>query len=583
MSYPSVTDDDFYEKINKKYKQYTIPKKRKTYEEICFPKKFELQPQQKFLAEYMSPRTPYKGLLVFHQIGSGKTCTAVRIGEKWKRKRRIMVLLPASLIGNFRGELRSYCADNEYLTEKEREKLKKFHPSSKEYKEIINKSDERINKYYDIYSYNKFVDLALEKKIKLKNTLLIVDEIQNMVSEGGLFYETIYKTVKKGPKDLLVVLLSATPMFDKPVEIALTMNLLPLPMELPVGVEFEKMFITSKKITNSNKKYYKAKNLDMFKEMIKGYVSYYRGAPPYVFPEATIKYVKCEMSEFQYRSYLTVQQAEEKREGRDVRIRKYQAFRKGEILELPNNFFIGTRIISNIAFPNKDIDVAGFKSFKGSCLKMDNLQKYSIKFYKIIQKINRSSGPVFVFSNFRGYGGIESFITVLEAQGYINYATYGEGRKRFAIFSGEESLKLKEEIKAVYNQLSNSNGSRLKIILGSPAIKEGISLLRTRQVHIMEPYWTQARLDQIAGRVLRTCAHAGLDEEKRTVKIYIYMATHPDEEETIDQYIRKLSFNKNRLISEFELALKEAAIDCKLFKNANVYPEEGEQDIKCEK
>ena len=30
-----------------------------------------------------------------------------------------------------------------------------------------------------------------------------------------------------------------------------------------------------------------------------------------------------------------------------------------------------------------------------------------------------------------------------------------------------------------------------------------------------------------------------------------------------------------------ELALKETAIDCELFKHANVYPEEGE-DIECE-
>ena len=36
---------------------------------------------------------------------------------------------------------------------------------------------------------------------------------------------------------------------------------------------------------------------------------------------------------------------------------------------------------------------------------------------------------------------------------------------------------------------------------------------------------------------------------------------------------------KNRLIQEFEKAIKEAAIDCTLFKNANVYP--GEEKLNC--
>ena len=46
--------------------------------------------------------------------------------------------------------------------------------------------------------------------------------------------------------------------------------------------------------------------MDIFKERIMGYISYYRGAPPYVYPKATVRYVKCEMSDFQYSSYLSV-------------------------------------------------------------------------------------------------------------------------------------------------------------------------------------------------------------------------------------------------------------------------------------
>ena len=108
------------------------------------------------MSKYIHPNSPYKGVLVFHQIGSGKTCTSIQIAETWKKDRNIIVVVPASLIGNYRNELRSQCAGQSYLTNKERELLKQHHPSSVEYKEIIKKSDNRIDLVYRIYSYNKF-------------------------------------------------------------------------------------------------------------------------------------------------------------------------------------------------------------------------------------------------------------------------------------------------------------------------------------------------------------------------------------------------------------------------------------------
>ena len=130
MSYPDIKDPDFSKKITKKFNKYKIPKKKKSFDQICFPKQFELQLPQQFLPKFINPNTPYKGVLVYHRIGSGKTCTAVQIAEECKKYgKKIVVVVPASLIGNFRGELRSPCAKNTYLTEKEREDLKSLHPS----------------------------------------------------------------------------------------------------------------------------------------------------------------------------------------------------------------------------------------------------------------------------------------------------------------------------------------------------------------------------------------------------------------------------------------------------------------------
>jgi superfamily II DNA or RNA helicase len=165
---------------------------------------------------------------------------------------------------------------------------------------------------------------------------------------------------------------------------------------------------------------------------------------------------------------------------------------------------------------------------------------------------------------------------------YKNYVKDGEGSHRYAIWSGDEDISLKEEIKSVYNQKSNLNGSKLKLLILSPAAKEGISLAGVRQAHILEPYWNMARLQQIIGRGSRFCSHKDLPEEKRNIKVYIYLATHPDEEETVDEYINQLAYQKNRLVNEFEKAIKESAIDCSLFKNANYYPELGDENFICD-
>lgn len=568
MKYPDIKSKKFYKDINKIYKKYKIPKKKKTFNEICMPKKYELQLPQQFLSQFINPTTPYKGVLVYHRIGAGKTCTAVRVGEVFKKYRKIIVVLPASLKGNFRTELRSQCAGEEYITNAERNELKKIHPSEQKYKDIIKKTDERIDKYYKIYSYNKFIEYVQNNKIKLNNTLLIIDEIQNMVSEEGTYYNELYKLIKNAPTDLRTILLSATPMFDKPNELGLTINLLRPSTEFPVGTDFDKKFIKS--TLKSNGEYnIRTKNMDKFKSIIKGYISFFRGAPAYVFPEMKIKYVRCEMSDFQYASYKAILRNESSSSLNRI---KKRVNKKLNVSELPNNFFIGTRYVSNIVFPNKKVGDEGLESFTKLKI-LNGLEKYSTKFHNMINRINRATGKVFIYSSFKEYAGLKSFIRVLEAYGYKDYAQYGEGTKRFAIWSGDENMAYKEEIKTVYNMEKNLNGSKLKIILGSSSIKEGVSFKGVRQVHIIDPYWNLPRLEQVIGRASRFCSHKDLPKEKRTVKVYIYLSVCEKDPETIDQYIYKLSLRKNKLVNEFERAIKESAIDCELNFNANKDPQ----------
>ena len=553
--------------LSKKFKKYEIkpPKNKETMESYCQPQKFKLQPQQAFLADYFSSKEAPPGMLVFHQIGAGKTCAAIAVAEKMKKKLNIVVVLPAALAGNFRDELRSPCPNVDYITQSEKIKLSKLKIDDKEYQQIIDKTNQRIDKYYTIYSYHKFIELAQNNKINLKKTLLIIDEVQNMVSFSGTFYRVLKNLIDDSDNTLRILMLSATPMFDKPNEIGLTLNLLKPKIEFAIGTDFNQEYLSGSGLL------YKPINLNKFNELSKGLVSYYRGAPPFTYPEEIFKVVKCQMSPFQYKSYLTALSVD----------RDYikGSFKNVDLLNLPSNFSLGPRMVSNVSFPNKSIGELGFSSLRDDNLQLQNIGNYSIKFQKIFQKIKKSEGPAFVYSNFKDLGGLRSFVKFIEYHGYKNYKVYGEGPNRYAIWSGDETHKMKEEIKSVFNTKENADGSKLSLMLGSPSVKEGVSFKRVRQVHILEPYWNMSRVLQIIGRAIRFCSHNDLPKVDRNVEVFLYLATQPGEK-TIDQYIWSLAKKKNEIIGEFEKSLKEVAVDCKLFYHRNVYPSD-EDKLKC--
>jgi hypothetical protein len=76
-------------------------------------KGFELASYQKLVRDYLLIETPYRGLLVYHGLGSGKTCSAIAVAESLMTTKKVYVLLPASLADNFLGEIRT-CGDPVY-------------------------------------------------------------------------------------------------------------------------------------------------------------------------------------------------------------------------------------------------------------------------------------------------------------------------------------------------------------------------------------------------------------------------------------------------------------------------------------
>ena len=116
----------------------------------------------------------------------------------------------------------------------------------------------------------------------------------------------------------------------------------------------------------------------------------------------------------------------------------------------------------------------------------------------------------------------------------------------------------------------NVKGSIIKIIMISPAGAEGINLKNVRQVHIMEPFWNEVRIEQIIGRAIRQCSHKDLPMDERKVDVYRYKMIRTNEKTTTDEKMEDISRRKNNLIQSFLEAVREVAVDCGLFKNHNM-------------
>jgi len=244
----------------------------------------------------------------------------------------------------------------------------------------------------------------------------------------------------------------------------------------------------------------------------------------------------------------------------------------GKFDDYSRAFMSGPRMAASIVYPDQSFGSKGRKGYSDKVLRSHlgpkTLKKYSAKFAKCIQTIPKIKGPCFVYSNFVSAGGINDFILALEAHGIHEYT---KGRKTsnstsYGVFRTGEYDANKKLI-STFNDPSNIDGSKIKVIIGSPAMKEGISLKNTRAVHLLDPYWNISRTEQVIGRAIRFCSHVSLPSNQRNVTIYNYIG-HA-KKKTVDKHIMNIANIKHEIIKKFEKLLYQASVDCPLFHNAN--------------
>lgn len=226
------------------------------------------------------------------------------------------------------------------------------------------------------------------------------------------------------------------------------------------------------------------------------------------------------------------------------------------------------------------------KKYNGNFKEFDEKEKNKSELYKIIRTSSGkmlciiftlmiSPGPVLVYSNYVLMEGIQIFKILLKYFGFYNYMEKYKlepGKLGYVEFHGGiKELSDRYKGMEAFNQTENKDGNLIRIILISPAGSEGLSLKNVRQVHIMEPYWNEVRINQMIGRAVRQCSHRDLKMEDRHVDIYRYKSVRKTGDKwTSDQYIEDIARSKDGLIQSFLDAVKEVAIDCTLDKNHNM-------------
>ena len=105
---------------------------------------------QKIVRDYLLLESPYRGLLLYHGLGSGKTCSSIAVAESLLDTKKVFVLLPASLQDNYRGEIRK-CGDPIYAYEQFWEPKNVTTAEDKEAAKKFGLTDKFLDRYKKYY------------------------------------------------------------------------------------------------------------------------------------------------------------------------------------------------------------------------------------------------------------------------------------------------------------------------------------------------------------------------------------------------------------------------------------------------
>ena len=286
--YPTQNDPQFQSKIAKRKEFFDNqfldePTDVKRQSDLLCKAEFEHLPHQVFVRNFLSPQTPYRSLLLYHQLGTGKTCTAIGVCEEFRqtmkqigttKQQRIIIVGSVNVKANFRKQLfdedkiRKIAQENRGHFDYEDIQLctasallKEINPMNLQglpLDTVIQQVHTLIDQYYSFLGYqslsnyiNRYIQFKasdLQKKeyteeyLKQRRIdkirqhfngrLFVIDEAHNLRVTSDNGDENSKKTsmllleIAQYAENVRLLLLTATPMYNSPEEVLWWTNLL---------------------------------------------------------------------------------------------------------------------------------------------------------------------------------------------------------------------------------------------------------------------------------------------------------------------------------------------------------------------
>ena len=337
--YPDIDDPDFAARLYRKTEFASLASSA-VGEDTCSKSRavFETTAVQRLVARFLHPSTPYRGLLLDHGVGVGKTCSAITVAETFLDilpGNTVYIVAPQAIAEGFKrtifdvnrltpadkaessltGEIwkSQQCTGMTYLRLTDT-------AGNPNREEIVKEIDKRIHKRYKILGYRAFANWveskinaipdvlkgqAREDKKKeilmalFSDHLIIIDEAHNLRDAAsdsavggtdeadsakhadaaeGKKLTPILKDILSIAEGLRLMLMTATPMYNTAPEIVSLLNFLLLndTKDLSSQYDVSNIFYEDGR--------FKEKGEAILTQLIKRYVSYMRGENPNTFP-----------------------------------------------------------------------------------------------------------------------------------------------------------------------------------------------------------------------------------------------------------------------------------------------------------
>jgi hypothetical protein len=549
---------------------------------------------------------------LFHEVGSGKSCSAIGTIELARETKlnasirgALFLVRGDTIAENLKNELVFKCTDGRYIPDN-------FNNLTDLEKQFRIKKN--ISPFYDFQTFQTFATNIISKNTneelrrRYNNFYIVIDEVHNLRTDDpdNIVYNSInrFLHILEGCK---VILMTGTPMIDKPEEFAKIMNLiLPSDNQFVIETKFRERYLNSAGMMT--------RNVDEFKDKIRGRVSYVKAMKSDVVKkfvgtkinDGGINVDLCEMSEEQLKAYKQAIQKDRKqntesdsKEGSSL----YSNSKQASLFVYPEDglYYYGKQLfekyisINEIRNLETNSVIKDYKLktsiFKGEN-KMESLKSFSSKYYKVIQCILDNPDELhFVYSELVTGSGLILFSKILEEMSFGRYkggTPSKSKRKQYSIITNDTTTVTQaSNIIKTFNNPNNVKGDYIQVILGSAVISEGITLKNVKHIHILTPHWNYAPIEQAIARAIRMFSHSDLDGPV-AVNIHLYCSVEksyvyrPNEDFFIDVKMYQTALKKDVSIKSIENVVKKSAFDCYLMKDRNTYPNEYNNKRECD-